>query len=342
MDTSLSNSSGTSLGVYTLSYSAASSGQTLTVTYTQNNATTGNVTLQAATLIDGVPSPDFAISATPATQVVAPGGNTAYTVTIDPLRGFSSTVQFNVAGLPSGTTASFSPASIVGAGSSTLTVTAGSGTAAGTYPLTITGTSGSLSHTAGVTLTVTSPGGGGALAGSVSAPAGTQQLNSLGTADWAHWGLTTASSYDHKAGVTPQISNYAVVGSVPASRYTNNPIAFAWTGGTPTASATTATGVYISGQNNGFQISVPADTSIRTLTVFVGLWNAQGKMVAHLSDGSAPDYVDTSLINSSGVTLGVYTFTYTAAASGQTLTITYTQNNATGGNVTLQAATLSP
>jgi hypothetical protein len=56
------------------------------------------------------------------------------------------------------------------------------------------------------------------------------------------------------------------------------------------------------------------------LKVYVGAWRAQGKMVAHLSDGSAVDFVDTSLSNSSGVTtLGVYTLTYRAASAGQTL-----------------------
>jgi hypothetical protein len=60
-----------------------------------------------------------------------------------------------------------------------------------------------------------------------------------------------------------------------------------------------------------------------------------------LSDGSAVDFTDTSLSNSSGpTTLRVYTFTYKAASNGQTLTLTFTQTNATTGNVTLQAATL--
>jgi hypothetical protein len=63
-------------------------------------------------------------------------------------------------------------------------------------------------------------------------------------------------------------------------------------------------------------------------------------MVAHLSDGSAPDYVNTSLVNADGTTVAIYTFTYRAASSGQRLTITYTQSAATG-NVTLEAATLT-
>ncbi len=75
--------------------------------------------------------------------------------------------------------------------------------------------------------------------------------------------------------------------------------------------------------------------------MYVGAYRTQGRMVAHLSDGSAVDYVDTSLSNSAGhTTLGLYTFNYRAASAGQTLTITFTQDTATLGNVTIQAAQL--
>ncbi|MDQ1472215.1 MAG: hypothetical protein QOJ99_3695, partial [Bryobacterales bacterium] len=127
-------------------------------------------------------------------------------------------------------------------------------------------------------------------------------LTSLGTADCAHWGLTAATTFDHKAGVTPLISNYTVAGGGTVNNYGNNPTGYTWTGGTPDASATNSTtGVYIPGLNKGFTISAPADATTRTLTVYAGVYRSQGKMVAHLSDGSAPDYVDTSLSNQAGV-----------------------------------------
>jgi hypothetical protein len=59
-----------------------------------------------------------------------------------------------VSGLPTGTTANFSPATVTGSGSSTLTVTTSGTTPVGTSSLTITGTSGTLTHSAGVTLVV--------------------------------------------------------------------------------------------------------------------------------------------------------------------------------------------
>ncbi|HEX2711188.1 MAG TPA: S8 family peptidase, partial [Candidatus Acidoferrales bacterium] len=106
-------------------------------------------------------TPDFALSASPSSQSVVQGASTPYTVTVASSGGFMGTVSFSVsAGLPSGATASFSPASVNNSGSSTMTVTTSSNTPTGTYSLTITGTSGSLSHNTSVTLVVTSPGGG--------------------------------------------------------------------------------------------------------------------------------------------------------------------------------------
>jgi len=191
--------------------------------------------------------------------------------------------------------------------------------------------------------TPSQPPGGGSLAGSFATPASLVTLTSEGTTDWAHWGLTTPTSFDHKAGGTPQISNITKIGSNSISRLTDNPTAFSWSGGTPTASATsTITGIWIQGLNNGFQITVPADTVARTLKVYVGLWKAQGQVQASLSNGSAPAYTDTSFTNTTGTSNRVYTFNYTAGASGQTLTVKYTVLNSydSFGNVTLAAATL--
>ncbi|MEO8367702.1 MAG: Ig-like domain-containing protein [Candidatus Solibacter sp.] len=189
-----------------------------------------------------------------------------------------------------------------------------------------------------------STGSGGTLSAAFTSPTGTIQLTTTGTADWAHWGLNTATDFNHKAGVTQQISNFTLVGTVAPTRYANSTVGFTWTDGTPTATASataSSTGLYVSGQNNGFSLSVPADTTQRTVVLYLGAWRNTGRLVAHLSDGSAPDYVDTSLTNNAGsTTVGAYTLTYQAGSSGQTLNLTYTMTGASGGNVTLQAATL--
>jgi len=175
---------------------------------------------------------------------------------------------------------------------------------------------------------------GGSLSGTVTNSSGAVNLTS-GTADWAHW-----YGYDHKASGGGQIGNFSIVGSGSASNYGNDLRPISWTDGTPTGSATNNTnGVYIAGIGKGFSVTAPADTTTRTVNLYVGGWQSGGKLVAHLSDGSAADFVDTTPQNGSGQYDGNYTITYHAASSGQTLTLTWTQNSGTG-NVTLNAAAL--
>lgn len=104
-------------------------------------------------------SPNFALSASPQSVSVNQGASASTTIAVTPSNGFASAVSFSAAGLPSGVTASFSPAS--SAASTTLTLTASSSAATGSATVTVTGTSGSLSHTATVNLTVVASGGGG-------------------------------------------------------------------------------------------------------------------------------------------------------------------------------------
>ena len=97
---------------------------------------------------------DFALSATPASRTVLPGGSTSYTATVAPGTGFTGPVSFGVNGLPSGAVATFDPTSVNGAGSTTMSVTTSVVTPLGAYQLTITGNSGGLVHSTTVTLIV--------------------------------------------------------------------------------------------------------------------------------------------------------------------------------------------
>lgn len=106
----------------------------------------------AVTLV--VTAPDFTIDASPASALVARKQATSYTVTVGALNGFAGTVDFTVGGLPKKVTASFSPPSVTGAGSTTLTVQVPAGAAVGTSLLSVLGTSGTLMHAASVSLTV--------------------------------------------------------------------------------------------------------------------------------------------------------------------------------------------
>jgi subtilase family serine protease len=122
-------------------------------------------------------SPSYSISASPASVSVATGSTGTSTITSTVSGGFSSAIALTASGLPTGVTVGFSPASITGAGSSTLTFTVASTTTPGTYPITVSGTSGSTVETTSVSLTVT-----GVTAGfSVSASPTTVTVDRSGT-----------------------------------------------------------------------------------------------------------------------------------------------------------------
>jgi hypothetical protein len=64
------------------------------------------------------------------------------------------TVNLGVTGLPKAPNASFNPKSVLGSGTSTLTITANRPAPVGTYGLTITGTGGGLKHSMTVNLSI--------------------------------------------------------------------------------------------------------------------------------------------------------------------------------------------
>ena len=176
----------------------------------------------------------------------------------------------------------------------------------------------------------------GSLGGAGVASFAAVDLTASGTGDWAKW-----PNYIHKASGGAQIPNFTKIGTGTVYTYNNDQRPISWSDGTPTAAATAdVSGNYVAGIGNGFQISAPADTTTRTLYVYVGGWKSGGTLVAHLSDNSAVDYVDSSFSSTTGQYKLVYTLTYRAASAGQRLVVNWTQASGTG-NVTLQGAALA-
>ncbi|MFE9429125.1 M4 family metallopeptidase [Kitasatospora sp. NPDC006697] len=104
---------------------------------------------------------DFSIAASPNSGAVNPGGSLTSTVSTTLTNGSAQTVKLSASGLPSGATASFSPASVTAGSSSQLTIATAASTPAGTYTVTVTGTGSVTTHSTTLTLTVNGSGGGG-------------------------------------------------------------------------------------------------------------------------------------------------------------------------------------
>ena len=102
-------------------------------------------------------TPDFGIAVTSTPAGASPGSTFRFGVFATAIGPFSAAINLSVAGLPTGTTATFTVPTIPGFGPTTLVIATSSTTPAGSYPLTITGTSGTLSHNAAATLIVTPP-----------------------------------------------------------------------------------------------------------------------------------------------------------------------------------------
>ena len=173
----------------------------------------------------------------------------------------------------------------------------------------------------------------------------TQDLTSLGTTDWRHFGRDSVSTVNRKAGGGDLIGNYKKIGSTPVSRYNANVAnrqSVRWSDGRPrTSSSATASGLFFRGLNEGYELTLPADANVRTARVYLGGWKARGRLKVSLSDGSVAPFT-TNLGNLTGGFDRAVTIRYSAGSTGQVLRVRFVvQDNSNGGNVTLSAVALA-
>jgi uncharacterized membrane protein len=114
-------------------------------------ATSGSTTHSTAVSLVVGPSYDYTVALAPPAAAVGIGSATTLSVTATSVNAFGGVIAFSASGLPTGATATFTPPSLVGGGSSVLTIAAPLNTPLGNYPITVTGTSGSITRTSGTT-----------------------------------------------------------------------------------------------------------------------------------------------------------------------------------------------
>ena len=96
--------------------------------------------------------------------------------------------------------------------------------------------------------------------------------------------------------------------------------------------------VEVSNANGGFQITAPADTTVKTLNLYLEISGGAEILQTSLSDGSAPPITDQSVTDLDFASK-IYSIDFRAASSGQTLTVNFSA--AHGATIGLQAAALT-
>ena len=101
---------------------------------------------------------DFVGSINPqAVQRVGRNGSLTYTISVESVNGFAGRIELSASQLPRGVTATFAPQTLLGSGTSTVTITTNE-TPTGSYLILLTGTAGSITHSGGVRIEVGPPG----------------------------------------------------------------------------------------------------------------------------------------------------------------------------------------
>jgi hypothetical protein len=165
-------------------------------------------------------------------------------------------------------------------------------------------------------------------------------LSGEGRLDWVHWGEQGTFSLERAAGGDFQILEGAP--TAPRQRHAFSPQRFRWSGGSPVAASDgTRVGIHTCGEDNGFDLTVPAGRSERTLRLYVGALAARGKLTARLSTGG-DSRSGTLEQRDDLMSTAVFVVTYRAPEDG-TLRLSWNTEESFSsgcGGVALQAATL--
>ncbi|HEU4389441.1 MAG TPA: hypothetical protein VFV34_16675, partial [Blastocatellia bacterium] len=273
----------------------------------------------------GAAGPDFSLSASPSSVTINRGQSGTSTITITRTGGFTGSVAFSASNLPSGVTASFSPASATG-GSSTVTLTASSSAAIGSATINITGTSGSLTHSTSIGLVVNAPPDF-----SLSASPASLTIN-RGASGTSNIAITRTGGFTSSVAFSASGLPTGVTASFNPTSTTGNSSTL-----TLTASSTATTGpatVTVTGTGGGLTRVTPISLTINAPTPDFSLSASPASLTVN-QGASGTSTVSVTRLN--GFTSSV-AFSATGLPTGVTASFNPTSTTGTSTVVTLSAS----
>ncbi len=302
--------------------------------------TNGTVT-NSVTITITIPATGFTLAASPTTLSVTQGTSGTDAITVTDLAGFTGTVSFTATGMPSGVTASFSPASSTT--SSVLTLTASTTATLGAFTVTVTGTSGSNTATVPITLNVVSGTGSFTLkpsATTLSVAQGASGTDTItvtdvspftGSVAFAATGMPTGvtAAFSPTSSATSSVLTLTASSTAAAGTYT-----ITVTGTSGTLTATTTVTLTVTSVTGSFTLK----PSAATLSVAQGASGTDTITVTDVSPftGSVafaatgmPTGVTAAFSPASSATSSVLTLTASSTAAAGTYTITVTGTSGT-------------
>ncbi|MEN3338149.1 MAG: hypothetical protein V7647_1825 [Acidobacteriota bacterium] len=269
-----------------------------------------------AVRVYGPLDPDFSLTVTPASRTVVPGASTTFSVSTVIQGGFSGAVTLTASGQPAGTTVSFNPQSISGAGTATMTVAVPANASAGTFSVVVSGTSGARVRSAApATVTI----------GSGSAAVGAIGINFVGTA--------TAMGTAETAGVVSQSHWNNAAGAAHSTPLPLVDAAGSATGGSVTWSGASVWATPISdvAGNSRLMKGYLDTTSTSATTVTVSGLQARAYDVYVYGDGDNHSYTRSAAYTISGAGITSSTTIMTDVASAN-FASTFTRASNSAGN----------
>jgi hypothetical protein len=161
--------------------------------------------------------------------------------------------------------------------------------------------------------------------------------------DWALYTNSLTPAQRRNGGGSTITATFFGTSTLSNTTETRTP---SWTNGTPTTSGSSNADVFNStfAAGDGFTITLPADTQVRTAWFLVGPFNTSpDTMVFTLSDGSATAITDTTSLTGATGSFNPFLVkvSYSANSASQTLACNFYAGTVTPQTVTLQAVAVA-